>query len=99
MQLTHDIIHSWPKAELHSHLDGAMRLETMLEEADRQGKMDLLPAQTLEGLQKELEKVIMENEHLKEMHKIENEKHSIEIDNKNLQIRLLELEKQLLVKS
>jgi len=57
MQLTPDIIHSWPKAELHSHLDGAMRLETMLEEADRQGKMDLLPAQTLEGLQKELEKV------------------------------------------
>lgn len=57
MQLNEHIIRSWPKAELHSHLDGAMRLETMLEEADRQGKMDLLPATTLDGLQKELGKV------------------------------------------
>jgi len=57
MQLTPDIIRSWPKAELHSHLDGAMRLETMLEEADRLGKMDLLPAQNLEGLRTELKKV------------------------------------------
>lgn len=57
MNLTPDIISSWPKAELHSHLDGAVRLETMLEEADRLGKMDLLPAQTLEGLEQELLKV------------------------------------------
>lgn len=55
--LTPDIIQAWPKAELHSHLDGAMRLETMLEEADRLGKMDLLPAQTLDGLTQELRKV------------------------------------------
>ncbi|MDD9979340.1 MAG: adenosine deaminase [Boseongicola sp.] len=50
-------IHNWPKAELHSHLDGAMRLETMLEEADRQGRMDLLPATDLDGLKAELKKV------------------------------------------
>ncbi len=56
-ELTRSIIESWPKAELHSHLDGAMRLETMLEEADRLGKMDLLPAQTLEDLEAELKKV------------------------------------------
>ena len=56
-KLTPSLIHSWPKAELHSHLDGAMRLETMLEEADRQGRMDLLPASDLEGLKVELKKV------------------------------------------
>jgi adenosine deaminase len=56
-KLTPSLIHSWPKAELHSHLDGAMRLETMLEEADRQGRMDLLPATDLDGLKVELKKV------------------------------------------
>lgn len=55
--LTRAQIHNWPKAELHSHLDGAMRLETMLEEADRQGRMDLLPATDLDGLKAELKKV------------------------------------------
>ena len=50
-------LQSWPKAELHSHLDGAMRLTTMMELAEQQGKMDLLPAQTLEGLKIELAKV------------------------------------------
>ena len=55
--LSPDLIRSWPKAELHSHLDGAMRLETMLEMAADQGKMSLLPAQTLEGLEVELAKV------------------------------------------
>jgi len=50
-------IKSWPKAELHSHLDGAMRLSTMLELASDQGKMELLPAQTNEGLHTELAKI------------------------------------------
>jgi len=56
-ELTRSAIHAWPKAELHSHLDGAVRLETMLEEADRQDRMSLLPAQDLEGLTAELKKV------------------------------------------
>jgi len=55
--LTLDQIRSWPKAELHSHLDGAMRLSTMLELAKEQGKMNLLPAKTHDGLLKELAKV------------------------------------------
>ncbi len=50
-------IKAWPKAELHSHLDGAMRLATMLALAKDQGKMDLLPAKTHEGLLLELAKV------------------------------------------
>lgn len=56
-EITRSTIHAWPKAELHSHLDGAMRLETMLEEADRLGRMELLPATDLPGLQAELKKV------------------------------------------
>ncbi len=55
--LSPDLIRSWPKAELHSHLDGAMRLETMLDLAEKQGNMDLLPARSLEGLRAELRKV------------------------------------------
>lgn len=55
--LTLEEIRSWPKAELHSHLDGAMRLSTMLEMATEQDKMDLLPAKTHEGLRSELAKV------------------------------------------
>ncbi|MBL7978512.1 MAG: adenosine deaminase [Bacteroidetes Order II. Incertae sedis bacterium] len=48
--LTRETIHSWPKAELHCHLDGSLRLSTMLELAREQGKTDLLPADTEEGL-------------------------------------------------
>ena len=55
--LTLDDIQSWPKAELHSHLDGAMRLTTMIEMADQQGKRNLLPASSLEGLKIELAKI------------------------------------------
>ncbi|MDA0378032.1 MAG: adenosine deaminase [Bacteroidetes bacterium] len=55
--LTPDLIRSWPKAELHSHLDGAMRLESMLDLAQAQDRMDLLPARSLEGLRAELRKV------------------------------------------
>ena len=48
--LTRDAIHAWPKAELHCHLDGSLRLSTMLDLARQQGKMDLLPADSEEGL-------------------------------------------------
>lgn len=56
-QLTRDEIFSWPKAELHTHLDGAMRLETMLELAADQDKTQLIPADSVEGLSQALEKI------------------------------------------
>lgn len=52
--LTFDDIHRWPKADLHSHLDGAMRLETMLDLAKQQGKTSLLPSDSLDGLREAL---------------------------------------------
>ena len=56
-QLTREDLHAWPKTELHCHLDGSMRLPTLLEEARSQGKMELLPADNLEGLEEILEAV------------------------------------------
>jgi len=56
-QLTREEIASWPKAELHCHLDGSLRLTTMLELAEAQGKLDVLPATDLEGLEVELRKI------------------------------------------
>jgi adenosine deaminase len=44
--LTRDTILSWPKTDLHCHLDGSLRLETLLELAKEQGKLDELPATT-----------------------------------------------------
>ena len=55
--LTRDTIHAWPKAELHCHLDGSLRLSTMLELARAQGKLDLLPADTEAGMAEELKKI------------------------------------------
>ncbi len=55
--LTRDDILSWPKAELHCHLDGSMRLETMLDLAKAEGKRDVLPAGSVEGLREELRAV------------------------------------------
>jgi adenosine deaminase len=55
--LTRDDILSWPKAELHCHLDGSMRLETMLDLAKKQGKMDVLPSDSVEGLREGLREV------------------------------------------
>lgn len=52
--LTREDIHSWPKAELHCHLDGSLRLETMLDLAEAQDKRDVLPADSLDGLRAEL---------------------------------------------
>ena len=57
MPLTRDDILAWPKAELHCHLDGSLRLATMLELASAQGRTDLLPADTEEGLAEVLRKV------------------------------------------
>ena len=55
--LDRDTIHAWPKAELHCHLDGSLRLSTMIELATEQGKLDLLPADTEEGMAQELKKI------------------------------------------
>lgn len=56
-RLTREDILAWPKAELHCHLDGSMRLETMIDLARRQGKMDLIPADSVTGLRAELRDV------------------------------------------
>lgn len=44
------LIHALPKADLHCHLDGSLRLSTILELAEKQQVR--LPADTLEGLAK-----------------------------------------------
>lgn len=50
VQLSIEEIRSWPKAELHCHLDGSLRLQTVIDLATDQGKLHLLPATTVEGL-------------------------------------------------
>lgn len=55
--LSREEVYSWPKAELHCHLDGSLRLETMLDLAKKQGKMNRLPADSLEGLKEALRAV------------------------------------------
>jgi adenosine deaminase len=52
MELTLADIERLPKTDLHVHLDGSLRLSTMLELADDQGVT--LPAETTEGLAKAL---------------------------------------------
>ena len=37
MKITEEFIHKLPKAELHCHLDGSLRIATILELADNQG--------------------------------------------------------------
>lgn len=44
-------IRSWPKAELHCHLDGSLRLNTMVELARAQNKTSLLPSTSIEELE------------------------------------------------
>lgn len=55
--LTREDILAWPKAELHCHLDGSLRLSTMLDLAHKQGKMSVLPADSEDGLYEILLKV------------------------------------------
>ncbi len=55
--LTREAVRAWPKTELHCHLDGSLRLTTMLELAHAQGKIGLLPSDSREGLANELRKI------------------------------------------
>ena len=48
--LSREDVRAWPKAELHCHLDGSLRLQTMLDIARAEGKMNALPADSVEGL-------------------------------------------------
>lgn len=68
-------------------------LTKKIQELNLQHKIEIME------LQKENELNKKEINHLKEVHKMEKDNHSLEINNKNLQIKLLELEKQLLMKS
>lgn len=55
--LTRDTILSWPKADLHCHLDGSLRLETLLELSEKYGLMKELPADNPADLWKVLEAI------------------------------------------
>ena len=55
--LTREDVLAWPKAELHCHLDGSLRLGTLLDLARTQKKGALLPATDEVGLARELEKI------------------------------------------
>jgi adenosine deaminase len=48
--ITDELLHALPKTDLHCHLDGSVRLQTMLELAEAQGVK--LPADSVEGLAK-----------------------------------------------
>jgi adenosine deaminase len=50
IELTRDFVHSLPKTDLHVHLDGSMRLDTILELAEERGVE--LPAKDRDGLAK-----------------------------------------------
>jgi adenosine deaminase len=56
-RLTYETLHGWPKAELHCHLDGSVRPTTLLDIAADEGKLDLLPADSPEGLVETLKQI------------------------------------------
>jgi len=56
-RLTRADIRAWPKAELHCHLDGSLRLATMVDLAQQQNLPHVLPADSVEGLSKRLQAV------------------------------------------
>ena len=49
MKVSTELLRALPKADLHCHLDGSIRLSTLLDLARQQGVP--LPAKTVEGLQ------------------------------------------------
>ena len=55
--LSRDLLLAWPKAELHCHLDGSLRLETLLDLARAQGKLGILPAAEPEPLAEALRQI------------------------------------------
>jgi adenosine deaminase len=55
--LTFETLHSWPKAELHCHLDGSVRPATLLDIARQEGKTSGLPSDSPEGLVEVLKEV------------------------------------------
>lgn len=55
--LTRDIIKSWPKTDLHCHLDGSLRLDTLLDLARQMDLMSELPADNPTELRKILESI------------------------------------------
>ena len=57
LPLTRDDLLAWPKAELHCHLDGSLRLSTLLDLARQQGKTAVLPADNVETLEAFLHKI------------------------------------------
>ncbi|MEB3328072.1 MAG: adenosine deaminase [Candidatus Sericytochromatia bacterium] len=57
MTLTRDTILAWPKADLHCHLDGSLRLSTLLDLARKQGKLGELPSEDPAALQGLLEAI------------------------------------------
>jgi adenosine deaminase len=55
--LSRETIHAWPKAELHCHLDGSLRLGTMLQLAAEQGQSNALPADNEDELRAALRRI------------------------------------------
>ncbi|NND70501.1 MAG: adenosine deaminase [Rhodothermales bacterium] len=56
-QLTRDGIFSWPKAELHCHLDGSLRLQTLVDLAVDSDNLGILPSGDVAELARILEQI------------------------------------------